>query len=237
LILVPSYALADLIYSYLPKEYRSRLLLTRWRSEEGGREEGGREGEGEGEEIEEVGERGSRREGEGEGERVDKVIVDIARKKEEKRKEEIPEEAKKKRILAEHASSKNSVLLSTNFWEGVDLRDDLCRFIIIPKVPYPDLSDLRNRTRLERGDRIWYELRAIMKIIQGSGRGVRHENDHCTTYILDSNASWLFKKHMKELPAWFREALSWSNYTYTTAVTSSNGKVLTSGSSMCGYMW
>ncbi|MEM4339704.1 MAG: hypothetical protein QXE03_05780, partial [Candidatus Nitrosocaldus sp.] len=61
--------------------------------------------------------------------------------------------------------------------------------------------------------------------------------DHCTTYILDSNASWLFKKHMKELPAWFREALSWSNYTYTTAATSSNGKVLTSGSSMCGYMW
>ncbi|MEM4321380.1 MAG: helicase C-terminal domain-containing protein, partial [Candidatus Nitrosocaldus sp.] len=172
-------------------------------------------------------------------------ILDIARKdkaaknsssKKEKNNNKVPEEAKK-RILAEHASSKNSVLLSTNFWEGVDLRDDLCRFIIIPKVPYPDLSDLRNRTRLERGDRIWYELRAIMKIIQGSGRGVRHENDHCTTYILDSNASWLFKKHMKELPAWFREALSWSNYTYTTAVTSSNGKVLTSGSSMCGYMW
>ncbi len=34
LILVPSYALADLIYSYLPKEYRSRLLLTRWKGEE-----------------------------------------------------------------------------------------------------------------------------------------------------------------------------------------------------------
>ncbi len=122
-------------------------------------------------------------------------------------------------------ASKNSVLLSINFWEGVDLRDDLCRFIIIiPKVPYPDLSDLRNRTRLERGDRIWYELKAIMKIIQGSGRGVRHDNDYCTTYILDSNASWLFKKHMKELPAWFKEALSWCNYTTSSSSSSSNGK-------------
>ena len=33
---------------------------------------------------------------------------------------------------------------------------------------------------------LWYNSKTSNIIIQGIGRGVRNENDYCTTYILDA---------------------------------------------------
>jgi Rad3-related DNA helicase len=46
-------------------------------------------------------------------------------------------------MLQEHSFDEDGVLLSSSLWEGVDLKDDLSRFQIIAKVPYPNLSEKR----------------------------------------------------------------------------------------------
>jgi ATP-dependent DNA helicase DinG len=117
-----------------------------------------------------------------------------------------------KEVLDKHARTNASVLLTPTMWEGVDLRDDLCRFIIIAKTPYPSLADKRIKVKAER-DKDWYQSVTLMRLIQGCGRGVRHDKDYCITYILDSNATWLIKGKVKvnAVPRWFRDALVYGN--------------------------
>jgi len=117
-----------------------------------------------------------------------------------------------KEVLEKHARTNASVLLTPTMWEGVDLRDDLCRFIIIAKTPYPSLADKRIKVKAER-DKEWYRSVTLMRLIQGCGRGVRHEKDYCITYILDSNATWLIKGKVKvnAVPRWFKDALVYNN--------------------------
>jgi ATP-dependent DNA helicase DinG len=117
-----------------------------------------------------------------------------------------------KEVLEKHARTDANVILTPTMWEGVDLRDDLCRFIIIAKTPYPSLADKRTKVKAER-DKNWYYSVTLMRLIQGCGRGVRHEKDYCITYILDSNATWLIKGKVKQdaVPRWFKDALVYNN--------------------------
>jgi Rad3-related DNA helicase len=117
-----------------------------------------------------------------------------------------------KEVLEKHARTNANVILTPTMWEGVDLRDDLCRFIIIAKTPYPSLADKRTKVKAER-DKNWYQSVTLMRLIQGCGRGVRHEKDYCITYILDSNATWLIKGKVKQdaVPRWFKDALVYNN--------------------------
>jgi Rad3-related DNA helicase len=117
-----------------------------------------------------------------------------------------------KEVLEKHARTNANVILTPTMWEGVDLKDDLCRFIIIAKTPYPSLADKRIKVKAER-DKEWYRSVTLMRLIQGCGRGVRHDKDYCITYILDSNATWLIKGKVKvnAVPRWFKDALVYNN--------------------------
>jgi len=66
----------------------------------------------------------------------------------------------------------------------VNLPDDLCRFMIVMKVPYASLGDqlVKAKMRMIQG---WYKADTLKKIIQSLGRGVRSKTDWCITYILD----------------------------------------------------
>tara|TARA_R110000824_G_scaffold81088_1_gene203644 strand:- start:109 stop:1335 length:1227 start_codon:yes stop_codon:yes gene_type:complete len=89
--------------------------------------------------------------------------------------------------LERHSISKErTVLLSPSMSEGVDLKDDISRFQIICKVPYPYLGDKLIRKRMNRVTG-WYELQTAKLIVQSVGRSVRSESDHAATYILDSD--------------------------------------------------
>ena len=98
-------------------------------------------------------------------------------------------------ILEKHIrSKKNTVLLSPSMTEGVDLRDDVSRFQIICKVPYPYLGDklVRKRMNNVKG---WYELQTAKSIVQSIGRSIRSEDDHAVTYILDSDFDRFLKRN------------------------------------------
>ena len=53
-------------------------------------------------------------------------------------------------IISEHAEDPNGVLLSSSLWEGVDLKDELSRFQIIAKVPYPNYKEKRIKDKMEK---------------------------------------------------------------------------------------
>ena len=109
-------------------------------------------------------------------------------------------------LIRTHSTNPNSVLLSPSLNQGVDLKDDLARFAVICKVPYPDLSERRTRVKLKR-DPNWYAWQTALRIVQTYGRTVRGPEDHAVTYILDANFGRLLEKHPDMFPDYFKDAL------------------------------
>jgi Rad3-related DNA helicase len=95
-------------------------------------------------------------------------------------------------------------LLSPSMHEGYDFKDDLARFQIMIKLPYPSLGDTYIRLKTDIVDG-WYEKQTLNKFIQAYGRGVRHYDDWCIFYILDGN----FGRHInsKVIPNYVKEAI------------------------------
>lgn len=103
------------------------------------------------------------------------------------------------------SSDKPLVLVSPSLDEGVDLPGDLCRFQIIYKIPYLDLGDVQIKRRMSL-DSEWYDYRTTLRLIQTHGRGMRHENDFCCTYVIDSRFnSYVMGNQM--LPDTFKNAV------------------------------
>ena len=92
-----------------------------------------------------------------------------------------------------------SILVAANVAEGYDGADALCRFIIMPKVPFPSLGDKRTMIRKNEDSRS-YDHRTLVSVVQGAGRGVRHREDYCDTWILDGSWQQLFSRTRSWLP-------------------------------------
>jgi len=111
------------------------------------------------------------------------------------------------KVLRKHCDSKSAtVLLSPSMTEGVDLRDDLSRFQIVCKVPYPYLGDKLIRKKMNKW-KWWYPLQTAKTIVQAVGRSVRSESDQAVTYILDSDWDIFFKRNKSFFPESFKEAI------------------------------
>ena len=80
-------------------------------------------------------------------------------------------------------SDKPLVLISPSMNEGVDLPGDECRFQIIYKIPYPNISDKQTNVRRKK-ERIWYDYQTAINLVQTYGRGMRSEDDYCKTYFI-----------------------------------------------------
>jgi ATP-dependent DNA helicase DinG len=101
-----------------------------------------------------------------------------------------------------------TVILSPSMTEGFNLQDDLARFQIIPKIPYPYLGDKQVEAKRD-ADPEWYAMQTAMTIIQACGRIVRSDDDHGETYILDADFKMLYDRHQDFFPKWFREGFKW----------------------------
>jgi len=80
--------------------------------------------------------------------------------------------------------------ISTYPKEGFDGKDDVVRYIIIPKMFYAYLGDPLVQKRKEVQPTS-YLIDALRSLIQASGRGTRHEDDYCNTHVLDSGINTL----------------------------------------------
>ena len=88
----------------------------------------------------------------------------------------------------------DSVLVGINMTEGLDLKDNLCRFSIVFKAPFGDAIDPRVAARIARGNWQWYNMMAQQVLMQSYGRIMRSEDDYGSMYVLDEGACKLIKR-------------------------------------------
>lgn len=117
---------------------------------------------------------------------------------------------REKAFEAHSASDSDSVIVSPSMTEGFDFANDLARWQIIAKVPYPSLGDAQVVAKKDL-DEEWYSLQTIMTIVQASGRICRNEEDSGVTYIMDADFKRLFDQYGYMFPAWWADSIDWKS--------------------------
>ncbi|KFZ31619.1 ATP-dependent helicase [Pseudidiomarina salinarum] len=99
----------------------------------------------------------------------------------------------KRELLNEFIAAGNGVLLGTSsFWEGVDVRGDALRCVIIDKLPFASPDDPLLQARVEdcklRGVDAFAQVQlpqAVITLKQGAGRLIRDAQDKGVLFICD----------------------------------------------------
>lgn len=114
----------------------------------------------------------------------------------------------RERIIQEHIDKvgEPTVIISPSMTEGLDLKDDLSRFSIVVKVPYPFLSDYVKARNAMDGGR-YYAWTTALAIQQETGRSNRHQNDFATHYILDEAFGYFIQKNGGMFSPWWAESV------------------------------
>ena len=97
----------------------------------------------------------------------------------------------------------DAVMVSVYLGEGFDGAGDRCRVLIVPRTPWPDMTDKVTAAKLRR-DKKWYYSQAASSLIQSSMRGVRAIDDSCSIWIVDSSMETLWAN--TTFPRWFAKA-------------------------------
>lgn len=104
--------------------------------------------------------------------------------------------------------SGGGVIVAPSLDRGIDLPDELCRVVVVAKMPYRNLGDrqISERLHLPDGNR-WYHVQAARSLVQMTGRGLRHADDRCVTYVLDAAFDEFYRKWSRLLPRWWRDSI------------------------------
>lgn len=108
----------------------------------------------------------------------------------------------------------NKVLVSPSAERGIDLADDLCRFIIIIKAPFKYLGDKVVSARVHGGGEIgklWYISDMMGNVEQMCGRGVRSKDDYCSIYLLDQKIEDIYTSKPSLWSNSFNKQISWED--------------------------
>lgn len=102
-------------------------------------------------------------------------------------------EAPREQLLREFRAAGNGVLLgTTSFWEGVDVKGEALRLVVIEKLPFDSPDDPLVKARIAflkaHGANAFAEYQlpeAVLALKQGVGRLIRSEDDHGVVAICD----------------------------------------------------
>ena len=126
----------------------------------------------------------------------------------------LPKDAKKRILLYKGSEEKDVmlkkmkkkkgiVLMGPSLLEGLNLIDDLSRFQVFMKVPYPYLGDKYVAAKLKFSQK-WYNWKTSISVLQGTGRSVRTPDDWAVTYLVDGCFGDLFQSAGDQFPIEFR---------------------------------
>jgi ATP-dependent DNA helicase DinG len=122
-------------------------------------------------------------------------------------------EAPREQLLRRFRDSGNAVLLGTaSFWEGVDVKGDALRLVIIEKLPFASPDDALTKARIEHlkanGGNAFREYQlpeAALALKQGVGRLIRSETDRgvvviCDPRLVDKPYGRVFRSSLPPMP-------------------------------------
>jgi ATP-dependent DNA helicase DinG len=122
-------------------------------------------------------------------------------------------EAPREQLLRMFRDAGNAVLLGTSsFWEGVDVKGDALRLVIIEKLPFASPDDALTRARIEHlkatGGNAFREYQlpeAALALKQGVGRLIRSETDRgvvviCDPRLVDKPYGRVFRGSLPPMP-------------------------------------
>lgn len=107
------------------------------------------------------------------------------------------------------ADNTDKVLMACGLYEGVDLLEDMGRFQIITKVPWPSLAEPATRWVAEVNPS-HYAWEAVKVVIQATGRICRSPTDFGKTIVIDRSFKRLYNQNTEQFPNWFKEGVVWS---------------------------
>lgn len=113
------------------------------------------------------------------------------------------EDAQGSRVKEEFLQSANGILVSASASTGHDFADDACRWQVVVKAPFADMSDPLVRMRSTQS-RSWMEISMLDALVQMCGRNVRHEDDYGETFIVDTVACAAMESHLRRMPEWVK---------------------------------
>jgi Rad3-related DNA helicase len=111
----------------------------------------------------------------------------------------------KDEMLKVHAQRTDSVIVAPALHEGLDLKDDLARFAVIAKVPWPSMMDKVIKERMNL-DPKWYAWLCALKLIQSAGRAIRSKTDWAYTYIVDQGFDGFLARNGSMIPRYIKDA-------------------------------
>lgn len=100
------------------------------------------------------------------------------------------------------------VLVASGMEEGIDLAHDAGRWQVITQLMRPSIEDRLNRWHYANKPDI-YNLEAVRKIMQQTGRICRGPTDVGYTYMIDSEFYNFFAQTAGMWPDYFKEAMVW----------------------------
>lgn len=113
----------------------------------------------------------------------------------------------REKTLQAFEMSTNGILIGPSWHEGIDLKDDLSRFAIICKVPFPNFTSNKQLEARMKLSPEYYAYITALKLVQSYGRSVRNEQDWAITYVVDADFERFVLKSGYLLPKWFTEAI------------------------------
>jgi Rad3-related DNA helicase len=107
------------------------------------------------------------------------------------------------RAFEKHVESREpTVLVGPSFMTGWDLKGELARWQMIPKIPYANKSDPIVETRMKT-DSEYYDYDAMQTLVQGCGRLQRDFEDWGVTVIGDDAIGGFMARARQHAPRWF----------------------------------
>ena len=122
-------------------------------------------------------------------------------------------EGPRERLLTEFREHGSAVLLgTTSFWEGVDVKGDALRLVIIEKLPFASPDEPLVKSRIDflrrRGGNPFKEYQlpgAVLALKQGVGRLIRSEEDRgliaiCDPRLVSKSYGRVFLRSLPDMP-------------------------------------
>ena len=114
------------------------------------------------------------------------------------------------RLLERFREDRRSVLFGTDsFWEGIDVKGDQLRLVIIPRLPFRVPTEPVQQARFERLEsqgldpfRAYSLPQAVLRFRQGFGRLIRTKKDRGIVLLLDRRVTnqWYGRVFLSSLP-------------------------------------